>query len=73
MSTVAEIERAIEKLPPEQRQEIQHWLEGRAGVSHTREMTPEQVREYMSTRPLPAGPMSPVNGAEVVSWGRGDF
>ena len=44
MSTVAEIERAIEKLTPEQWMEIRHWMDRRA---------PRLASPVSSGRPLP--------------------
>ena len=39
MSTLAEIEAAIETLPPDQRQEIRRWMDGHARKSGAVELT----------------------------------
>ena len=45
MSTVAEIESAIEKLPPEDLHTLHHWIAERAARSDSREWTPEELVE----------------------------
>jgi hypothetical protein len=43
MSTVAEIEAAIEKLRPEDVRTLHHWIAERAAKSEAREWTPEEL------------------------------
>ena len=45
MSTVAEIESAIEQLPPEEFRALQDWMTRRAAQKPGREWTPEEVVE----------------------------
>ena len=43
MSTVAEIESAIEKLPPDEVRALRDWIVGRAEVAKGRMWTPEEL------------------------------
>ena len=43
MSTIAEIESAIEKLPPEEICALRDWIVGRAEVAKGRMWTPEEL------------------------------
>ena len=45
MSTIAEIESAIEKLPPEEICALRDWIVGRAEVAKGRMWTPEELTE----------------------------